>query len=299
MAYLIFVTALWAFSFSLIDVYLAGQVDSDFAVLSRVVLAGLLFLPLARWRGLPVPLLSGTVLVGALQFGLTYLCLYRSFAYLTVPEVLLFTVTTPLWVALIDDALYRRFSPVALLAAIMAVIGAGVMRYDGITGDFLVGFVLIQAANFAFAAGQVGYKHLNRKFPVDVPAWRFFGYFYLGGLAVSLPSFLLFGDPQMLPETGVEWGVILWLGLAASGLGLFLWNRGACLVDGGTLAVMNNVLIPAGLLVNLLLWDEGTDLLRLAIGSGVILLSLWFNARFSRHAVLQWRGTERRAGQDA
>lgn len=292
MYYLIFVTVLWAFSFSLIDVYLAGSVDSDFAVLSRVILAGLLFLPFARWSGLPGALRWGTMLVGALQFGFTYLFLYRAFAYLTVPEVLLFTVTTPLWVALIDDALYRRFSPVALLATVLAVFGAGLMRYDGITEAFLTGFMLIQAANIAFAAGQVGYKHLNRRYPVSLPAWRFFGYFYLGGLAVSAPSFVLFGDAGMLPSTSVEWGVILWLGLAASGVGLFLWNRGACLVDGGTLGVMNNVLIPAGLVVNLVLWDQETDLLRLAVGSAIILASLGINARYSRHAVIHWRGTE-------
>ena len=46
MRYLLFVTVLWAFSFNLIGEYLAGQVDSYFAVLTRVLLAGLVFLPL-------------------------------------------------------------------------------------------------------------------------------------------------------------------------------------------------------------------------------------------------------------
>lgn len=293
MIYLIFVTVLWAFSFSLIGEYLAGSVDSDFAVLTRVLLAGAAFLPLARWRGVPRGLVLGTVAVGALQFGITYLCLYRSFAFLTVPEVLLFTVTTPLYVTLFDDALYRRFSPVALVAAALAVGGATIMRYDRITDGFLTGLVLIQIANATFAAGQVGYKHLLRRFPTPVPAWRFFGYFYLGALLISGPSFLLFGDAAMLPRTGLQWGVLLWLGLAASGLGLFLWNRGACLVDGGTLAVMNNVLIPAGLLVNILIWNRDVDLTRLGIGSAVIILSLWINARFSRFARIAWRGGEK------
>lgn len=45
MRYLLFVTVLWAFSFNLIGEYLAGQVDSYFAVLTRVLLAGLVFLP--------------------------------------------------------------------------------------------------------------------------------------------------------------------------------------------------------------------------------------------------------------
>jgi drug/metabolite transporter (DMT)-like permease len=119
-----------------------------------------------------------------------------------------------------------------------------------------------------------------------VPLYRFFGYFYVGALAFALPSFLLFGDGSRLPESSLQWGVLVWLGLAASGLGLFLWNRGACQVDAGTLAIMNNALVPAGLLVNLLIWNRDADLGRLLLGGSVIAFSLWVNARFSRHAHL-------------
>ena len=73
MPYLLIVTALWAFSFSLIGEYLAGRVDSDFAVLVRVLIAALVFLPFTLWRGLPRPMLAGFWLAGALQFGITYL----------------------------------------------------------------------------------------------------------------------------------------------------------------------------------------------------------------------------------
>ncbi|HAQ88900.1 MAG TPA: hypothetical protein DCR78_21030, partial [Pseudomonas sp.] len=141
MRYLIFVTLLWAFSFNLIGAYLAGQVDSYFAVLTRVLLAGVVFLPLTRWRGVAPGFIGGVTLVGALQFGVTYLCLYLSFNVLTVAEVLLFTVLTPLHVTLIDDALNRRFNPWALVAAAVAVLGAGLIRYDGVSNDFLGGFL--------------------------------------------------------------------------------------------------------------------------------------------------------------
>jgi drug/metabolite transporter (DMT)-like permease len=50
MGYLLIVTLIQAFSFSLIGEYLAGHVDSYFAVLVRVLLAGLVFIPLTRWR---------------------------------------------------------------------------------------------------------------------------------------------------------------------------------------------------------------------------------------------------------
>ena len=48
MFYLIAVTVLWAFSFSLIGEFLAGSVDSYFAVLTRIVLATLVFLPFLK-----------------------------------------------------------------------------------------------------------------------------------------------------------------------------------------------------------------------------------------------------------
>ena len=70
MPYLLAVTLLWAFSFSLIGEYLAGRVDSDFAVLIRVAIAALIFVPYMRWRGLPKHLLGGFWLAGALQFGI-------------------------------------------------------------------------------------------------------------------------------------------------------------------------------------------------------------------------------------
>lgn len=275
MRYLVFVTLLWAFSFSLIGEYLAGQVDSYFAVLTRVVIAGLVFLPLTRWRGVAPAFVRGMLLIGALQFGVTYVCLYLSFSVLSVPEVLLFTVLTPLHVTLIEDAFNRSFNPWALLAAAVAVAGAALIRYDRIGADFYLGFFLLQIANATFAAGQVFYKHLLARHPSPIPSYRRFGYFYLGALAVALPAFLLFGNASRLPQSALQWGLLAWLGLAASGLGLYWWNKGASLVDGGTLAVMNNALVPAGLLVNLLLWNRDADLGRLALGGAVIAASLW------------------------
>lgn len=296
MGLLVFVTVLWAFSFSLIGEFLAGQVDSDFAVLSRVLLGALVFLPFTRWRGVPSGMKLGILMTGMLQFGITYLCLYRSFSYLSVPEVLLFTIFTPLYVTLIDDALFRRFSPVALFAAAVATLGAGIIRYDGLSEDFITGFLLLQVANFTFAAGQVGYKHIMQRHQLALPAYRTFGYFFIGALVIALPSFLIFGNPDRLPSTSLQWGVLAWLGLAASGLGLFLWNRGACYVDAGSLAIMNNALVPTGLLVNLLIWNRDADLTRLAIGGGVIALSLWVNARFHPRARLVAKDAEASAG---
>ena len=286
MRHLLAVTILWAFSFSLIGQYLAAQVDSDFAVLVRVVIALAVFAPFTLWRGLPSRLLAGFWLAGALQFGVTYLCLYRSFSVLTVPEVLLFTILTPIYVTLLDDALARHFNPWALLAAAVAVVGGIVIRFKPLEGEYLLGFWLLQLANATFAAGQVLCRRLLLRYPTEQPLYRFFGHFFLGALVLALPSFLLFGDASRLPQSAMQWGVLVWMGLFATALGMFWWVKGSTQVDAGALAVMNELHVPAGLLVNVLIWNHTVDLTRLALGGLVILTSFLLNRQGRRRRLM-------------
>ncbi|MEW7867438.1 carboxylate/amino acid/amine transporter [Aeromonas diversa] len=273
MNYLVGVTLLWAFSFSLIGVYLAGQVDAYFSVLTRIVLASLVFLPFLKVRGLRPAFILRLMALGATQLGVMYLFYYHSFLLLTVPEVLIFTIFTPLYVTALYDLMERRFNPPFLWGAVLAVAGAAIIRFNGLTSNYLLGFLVVQGANLCFALGQVGYKVLLAREQSPLPQQRVFGWFYLGALAVALPAWLLLGQPKY-PTSGLQWGILLWLGIGASGLGYFLWNKGATQVSSGVLAIMNNALIPAGLIVNLLLWNQGTDLLRLTLGGLVIALSL-------------------------
>ncbi|MFG6178253.1 carboxylate/amino acid/amine transporter [Halomonas sp. THAF12] len=282
MGYLVGITVLWAFSFSLIGAYLAGQVDSYFSVLTRITLAALLFLPVLRPHLLHGRQRLALMGLGAVQLGLMYIFFYQSFLLLSVPEVLLFTVLTPLYITLLDDLLFRRFSPFHLLTAALAVLGAAVIRYRGLDGNYWLGFLVVQGANICFALGQVGYRRLSSELPAALPRLAVFGWFYLGALAVALPAFLWWGDATALPTTPLQWGVLAWLGLVASGVGYFLWNLGATRVDAGALAVMNNALVPAGLLVNLLIWNRDADLPRLALGGAIILASLLINEWWQR-----------------
>ncbi|MBR9881012.1 MAG: DMT family transporter [Gammaproteobacteria bacterium] len=283
MGYLVVVTALWAFSFSLIGVYLAGQVDSYFAVMMRVGLAALVFLPLLKPGLLDLRHKLALMALGAVQLGIMYIFFYQSFVLLSVPEVLLFTIFTPLYIAILDDLAFGRFTPFHLVTAGLAVIGAAVIRYKGVNDDFWLGFLVVQGANLCFAMGQVGYRRLSAALPPSLPRHHVFAWFYLGAACIALPAFALLGSTSGLPTTPLQWGVLLWLGLVASGLGYFLWNLGAVLVDAGALAIMNNMLIPAGLAVNLVIWNREADLVRLAMGGAIIAGSLWLNAWWQRH----------------
>ncbi len=111
MTYLFAVTLLWAFSFSLIGVYLAGQVDAWFSVLMRIGLATCVFLPFLQWRKTPKALALKLMAIGAVQLGVMYSFYYHSFLYLSVPEVLLFTVMTPLYITLLNDLLENVLMP--------------------------------------------------------------------------------------------------------------------------------------------------------------------------------------------
>lgn len=285
MPYLSAVTLLWAFSFSLIGVYLAGQVDSWFSVLMRVALASLLFLPFLKIKHVPLAFIAKVAAIGGVQLGLMYGFYYKSFLLLSVPEVLLFTVLTPIYITLIYDLLKKRFSAWYLVTAIIAVFGAVVIKSTNISENFILGFFVVQGANLCFAIGQVAYKRLLENKTVDLPQHTIFGYFYLGALVVASLAFMLFGNMEKLPTTSTQWGILTYLGLIASGLGYFAWNKGACAVNAGALAIMNNMLVPAGLIVNIVIWNRNVDLIHLIIGGTIIMLSLWLNETWVKHKV--------------
>ncbi|BFO07714.1 carboxylate/amino acid/amine transporter [Serratia rubidaea] len=279
MLLLVITTILWAFSFSLIGEYLAGQVDSWFSVLIRIGLAAVVFLPFLRWRNIKGRVILLYMLVGACQLGIMYLFSFRAFLYLTVPEFLLFTVLTPLYITLIYDLLSRRRLRWGyMFSALLAVLGAAIIRYHQLSEHFWLGLLLVQAANISFAIGIVGYKRLMEVHPL--PQHTAFSWFYLGALVVAVAAWLLWGNPQQLPTTGLQWGILVWLGVVASGLGYFMWNYGATQVDAGTLGIMNNMHVPAGLLVNLAIWQQQPHWPSFIIGGAVICASLWVHRRW-------------------
>ena len=284
MYYLIFVTIVWSFSFSFIAVYLSGQVDTWFAVVMRVLLAFITFIPFLRFKNVSVKQMLLLMGVGACQLGIMYFFYYNSFQYISVPEVLLFTISTPIYVTIIYDLLQgHRLRLNYLLTAIIAVIGAAIIRYDHISRDFIIGFLLIQGANIVFALGQVGYKRIMEFYPL--PQHQAFAWVYFGAIVVATIGWLLFGNADKLPTTQLQWGIIIWLGVVASGLCYFLWNLGATKVDSGTLAIMNNLVIPAGILVNVVIWHQSIDWGRFTVGSAVIVFALILHHKFKNFAV--------------
>jgi drug/metabolite transporter (DMT)-like permease len=196
-----------------------------------------------------------------------------------VPEILLFTIFTPFYVTLVYDIFHKQFHALYLISAAVAVLGAYIIRYQNVNEGFLVGFLLIQAANICFAVGQSAYKYVIEKHNT-FDQKEIFGYFHFGAFVVTTAAFMAFGNFEKTDPSPIQWGVLVWLGVAASGVGYFLWNKGATMVNAGTLAIMNNALIPAGLIVNIVLWNKIENYVSLTIGTLVIIFSLWLHAKF-------------------
>jgi carboxylate/amino acid/amine transporter len=282
MPYLLIVSFLWAFSFGLIKGRLAG-LDSAFISAVRLGLALLVFLPFLRSRGLPRRTLLALAGIGAVQFGLMYLAYNESFRHLQAHEVALFTLTTPIFVTLLADALDRRFRRRALAAALLAVGGTGLIVFQGqALRPTLLGLALVQLSNLAFALGQVGYKRLR----ASQPALRdrdIFALLYGGALALVLPLALARMDFASFTITPSQLLTLVYLGVIASGLGFFLWNLGATRVSAGTLAVMNNAKIPLAVACSLLFFGESASLPRLLLSLALLATAVWLAENRNRN----------------
>ena len=274
MLLLLIVSLVWAFSFGLIKHHLGGLDPSVVAVL-RLAGAFVVFLPFLRparvggWR------IVRLALIGAIQFGLVYLLYLHSYSHLKAYEVALFTITTPIFVAILDAALEKRWNGYHLAAALLSVVGAGVVVWSAPPGSAtLHGFILVQLSNVCFAAGQILWVRERRTMPQTISDASVFAIPYGGALVVTLAY--LWSGPGITVHLNTDQLVtILYLGVVASGLGFFLWNKGASQVNAGTLAAFNNAKIPLGIAASLIAFGEQANLPKLLLSTGLMAAAVW------------------------
>jgi len=281
MAYLFIVSLIWAFSFGLIKGNLAG-VDSTFVAFARMLIAALVFLPFIKLRKVSWSARLKLGLTGLVQFGLMYIFYLAAFKSLQAYEVALFTIFTPIFVTLIDDAFTRRFNPLHLVVALITIAGTWIIEGQSLQSrEVLNGFLLVQASNLCYAFGQIYYRRLMAQHP-ELKDREGFGYLYLGGLVVTAAATLLLTPLSSIALSTKQVLTLLYLGAIASGLSFFLWNIGARKVNAGTLAVFNDLKIPLAVVVSLLVFGESTNIARLLIGGAIIIAALVLNEGMER-----------------
>jgi drug/metabolite transporter (DMT)-like permease len=274
MLLLIAVSFVWAFSFGLIK-RLAGLDPTAIAAV-RLGLSFLVFLPFLRLPRVAVGSRIRLCLIGTVQFGAVYILYLRSYAYLHAYEVALFTITTPIFVALADAAVERRWRTRYAAAAALSVAGAGAIVYNSVgASGVLAGFTLVQLSNLCFAVGQVAWRRERRRLPADVGDASAFALTYAGALVLTLAVSFFTTDWNAFRPTLSQWETIAYLGVVASGVCFFLLYVGATRVNAGTLAAINNAKIPLGIACSLIFFGEKADLTRLVVGGGLMAIGVW------------------------
>jgi len=283
MIYLALVSLIWAFSFGLIGSALSG-VDSFLLATLRLGVASIIFLPFLRLKEIGSIDRFRLIIYGAIQFGLMYAFYMRAYQFIPSHLVAIFSILTPVYLVLIHDLRRRSFSKHYLWVAILSVLGAASIQAKTIpSGDIWMGFGLMQAAGIAFAFGQVAYRDWKRA-NSKVPDRSVFALLSLGGV-LSVGCFsLMLTDFQAVELTTDHWKAILYLGCVASGLGFFLWNKGASVSNPGTLAAFNNAVVPLAVLFSLFIFGEAENLdteslLRLIVGTGLIGTAVFLGQR--------------------
>ena len=288
MTSLLLASLVWAFSFGLIKHRLAGC-DPAWVAAVRLGLAALLFAPWLPRRGGVAGTAAAAgagwsaarervvlLLLGALQFGLMYVLYIASYRWLPAWGVALLTVTTPLLVALADDAAARRFRPRPWLAALVAVAGGAVVLLRELPpAAAWPGILLLQGANLCFAAGQVLYARRRRALRAAGAAgpdagdlaWMYAGACVLAALAALARAG---GGAGPAGFTGDQWLALLYLGLLPTGVGFWLWNRGAARVPTGVLAAANNLKTPLAVLLAWTVFGERADPARLLVSLALV-----------------------------
>jgi drug/metabolite transporter (DMT)-like permease len=274
---LVAVSIIWAFSFGLIKGKLTG-LDSGLVASIRLILCFLCFMPFL-FKVSQQKMRLRLMILGVVQFGIMYLAYIKSYQYLPGYLVAVFTIFTPFYVIALNIVFDKNSRDpkkltMAMGAVILSIAGAAVIVFKTPgQAEYLIGFLILQLANIAFAIGQWNYQRwADQGSNAGNMAWMYLGAALFASL-VSFPqlswSEIVISNEQVL--------VLLYLGVVASGLCFYLWNSGSKQVSPATLAVMNNGYIPVAVVASIVLFSEEADLVRLTVGGSLILLSVFIS----------------------
>ena len=280
MIYLVITTLIWAFSFGLIGTEL-NSVDPLQIADVRLLIALLFFMPFVKLKATNWHEKWQLMLIGAVQYGIMYICYLSAFRFLPSHLVALFSVLTPLYIVIINDLRQHSFTPWYLLATLLSVFGAAVIKVGDIeSSDIWLGFGLMQISSLAFAFGQVYYRDWKRA-RGHINDSAVFGFLYLGAALLTCLATTLISHQSPIPlnATSSQWLSLVYLGVIASGLGFFFWAKGATQTNVGVLAASNNAVVPVAMFASLFVFGEASgvtteQLIRLSIGSLLIVSAL-------------------------
>lgn len=284
MVWLLAASLVWGLSFGLIK-GLIDDVDPFFLGLVRTAAASLFFLPWlirdALYKKIDKRSALQAAACGFIQIGLMYGPYLASFRYLKSHEVALFTMTTPLIMSVFLIFGFGQLNGKAMFrlsgATMLATIGGVTVAWNGVawngvvSQELLIGIGLVQLSNALFALGLLMWMHF---FGEKTQRVSYLMCPYFVGAFLASVILTVFLGKFSFEYTRNQWLVFLWLGVVASGLGFYLWNRGALQVSRPLLAVANNIKLPIAIFISVSLYGEAANYYRLATGIFMLLLAI-------------------------
>jgi len=299
MVWLLLASIVWGFSFGILK-GLVTEIDPFVINMVRTGLAALFFAPwfiLSKSRNSFLKQKNSDTsdkseenfklatllafICGSVQIGLMYCPYALAFRFIKAHEVALFTMTTPIIMAIIitirpsvrtmEMSLGRII--ILMLAAVIATIGGMIATWNDISSsNLMAGAVLVQISNLFFAAGSLLWtKWFAKK---NGSSSYLMAPYFVGAWITSAVISLIFstGEVKLSP---IQILAMAWLGIVSSGLGFFMWNKGATSVSQTTLTIANNVKLPIAIVISIFLFDESANLPNLTCGIVLITLALW------------------------
>lgn len=260
MIFLIITSLLWGLSFSLIKKYLVG-IDPHFVSFIRLLISTIIFIPFVaghvkgrfKWKMFKL---------GLIQFGLMYIFYISAYQFLEAHQIALLTILTPFYVLLFNFIFEFKLRPLSFTLALINIFVSGWLVYNDGVGQ-IWGILLMQLSNLCFAFGQVYYKKIRDR--IEGTDSEIFFWPYLAATLLAGTSFATFGDWNKITMTVTQWGVMLYLGVLATGLGFFFWNKGAKQTSIGNLAISNNLKIPLAIVIASIFLGEHVEWIKILI----------------------------------
>ena len=260
------------------------EVIPPFSLLSSRLLLGALALAIwlllrRRWPHLGRREWIGALGVGMLGYGASLGMQFTGTKLSTAANGAVVTAATPVFVYLFAWLLLRERIPgwrwAALALSTLGVLLVIDPAQARLSPDLWLGNLILVAAALSWAL----YSVLVRRNTQQIGVLAFTLIALLGGLLVSLP--LAAWEMAQAPLGALGWGTlagVLYLGLAATALGAFLWNYAFETLEAGQAALTFFAQPLVGALLGALLLGEMLGSLFLA-GTALILLGLLISAR--------------------
>jgi drug/metabolite transporter (DMT)-like permease len=243
--------AVWGSSFVVTEVVLDEA--GPFAVTwLRFGLGLLVLLPFAYRRGfrLRLALEPAFLLFGLTGVALVYGLQTMALVFTSAANTALISAGVPVAAAVLARVfLKERIPPARLLGIGLSVLGVGLVSGatpGGDTGAVLLGNALMVGCVIAYGAYAVQGRALRgvQRYPAVVTTAASFAAGLLFLLPLAVGEVVLFGAPELGAQ---GWVVLVYLGVAASALPIFLWNYALGHVPASAAALYINLVPVVGL----------------------------------------------------